>query len=101
MATENINESNPDAQWIGGYVTGLLTARYYALRHPMTDVIFRFAAPSETPEVVCSLLQSMCRVALDQRLFETSWASLDHYLLCDSVTELQTALAMIPDKLLQ
>ena len=80
---------------------GLLTARYYALRHAMTDGFFRSAAPTDTPEVVCALVSLMCRASIDRRLFETSWASLDHLLLCESADELQSALALVPDHRLQ
>lgn len=90
-----------DDAWDGGFVCGLLTARYYALRHAMTDQFFRSAAPMDTPEVVCALISLMCRASIDQRLFETSWASLDHLLLCESADELQRAIALIPDHRLQ
>lgn len=90
-----------DDAWSGGFVCGLLTARYYALRHAMTDDFFRSAAPTATPEVVCILMARMCKASIDQRLFETSWASLDHLLLCESGDELQQALALIHDRQLQ
>ena len=94
-------ETPADAAWSGGFVCGLLTSRYYALRHETGDAFFRAAAPTQTPEVVYTLMASMCRAALDQRLFETGWASLDHLLLCESKHELLSALALIPDHRLQ
>ena len=100
MSTE-ATATPADDVWSGGFVCGLLTARYYALRHAITDDFFRTAAPTETPEIVYALMSSMCRAAIDQRLFETSWASLDHLLLCNSPQELQTALAIISDCRLQ
>lgn len=90
-----------DQGWNSGFVCGLLTARYYALRHQTSDAVFRSAAPTDLPEVVSALLTQMCRVSIDERLFERSWASLDHLLLCDSADELQRALALVPDRLLQ
>ena len=90
-----------DDAWDGGFVSGLLTARYYALRHAMTDKFFRSAMPTELPEVVCALISQMCKASIAKRLFETSWASLDHLLLCESADELQRALALIPDHRLQ
>jgi hypothetical protein len=99
MTTEAIITT--DQVWNSGFVCGLLTARYYSLRHQISDGFFRTAAPTELPEVVSALLAQMCRVAIDERLFETSWASLDHLLLCDSKDELQSALALVPDRRLQ
>jgi hypothetical protein len=90
-----------DAAWDGGFVCGLLTARYYTLRHAMSDEFFRSAVPTKTPDVVYELVSQMSRASLDHRLFETSWASLDHLLLCDSVDELRSALALVPDRNLQ
>ncbi len=89
-----------DEGW-SGFVCGLLTARYYALRYQPCDVIFRTKAPSELPEVVRALISQMPKVSIDERLFEISWASLDHLLLCDSPEELQRALALVPDHRLQ
>lgn len=91
----------PDEGWNSGFVCGLLTARYYGLRHQISDAIFRNAAPTDLPDVVSALISAMARVSIDERLFERSWASLDHLLLCDSVDELQRALALVPDRLLQ
>jgi hypothetical protein len=90
-----------DQGWNSGFVCGLLTARYYALRHQISDGFFRTAAPTDLPEVVSALLAQMTRVAIDERLFEKSWASLDHLLLCESTDELQRALALVPDRHLQ
>jgi len=90
-----------NAAWDGGFVCGLLTARYYTLRHAMSDEFFRSAVPTKTPEVVYELVSTMSRTSIDHRLFETSWASLDHLLLCDSVGELRSALALVPDRNLQ
>ena len=88
--------------WNGGFVCGLLTARYYTLRHATADDFFSSAAaPTETPEVVGALITQMCRASIDERLFETSWASLDHLLLCESADELRQALAFVQDRNLQ
>ena len=100
MSTDD-TETPTDGAWNGGFVCGLLTARFYSLRHANTDQFFRTAAPTEVPEVVYSLMATMCRDAIDHRLFETSWASLDHLLLCDSKDELQGALKAVPDYRLQ
>jgi hypothetical protein len=90
-----------DGAWDGGFVCGLLTARYYALRHAMSDEFFRSAVPTHTPEVVYALVSQMSRASVDHKLFETSWASLDHLLLCESTDELMRALALAPDYRLQ
>ena len=100
MAPETTTQATDDV-WNGGFVCGLLTARYYALRHAMTDNFFRSAAPTDMPEVVCAVITHMCRASIDQRLFETSWASLDHLLLCESTDELQKVLALVHDRHLQ
>ncbi len=93
--------STIDDAWSGGFVSGLLTARYYALRHAPTDDFFRSAAPTDTPEVVCALIAQMCKASIDQRLFQTSWSSLDHLLLCESADELHRTLALVHDRHLQ
>jgi hypothetical protein len=93
--------SGTNAAWDGGFVCGLLTARYYALRHAMSDKFFRSAVPTQTPEVVYALVSQMSRACIDHKLFETSWASLDHLLLCESTDELQRALALVHDRHLQ
>jgi hypothetical protein len=90
-----------DIAYAGGFVTGLLTARYYALRHPMTANFFQTPVPDQTPDVVYSLLSGMCRAAVDENLFKKSWASLDRLLLCDSPKELEAVLATVPDASLQ
>ncbi len=94
-------EDQMAAAYAGGFVTGLLTARYYALRHPMTAGFFQSPVPDQTPDVVYSLLSNMCRVAVDENLFKKSWDSLDHLLLCDSPQELEAALSIVPECSLQ
>lgn len=100
MTTET-TEVTTDEAWNGGFVSGLLTARYYTLRHAMTDDFFRTAAPTDVPEVVCALISHMCKASINHRLFETSWGSLDHLLLCESADELEKALALVHDRQLQ
>jgi hypothetical protein len=100
MPIETTTQSTDDV-WNGGFVCGLLTARYYVLRHAMTDDFFRSAAPTDMPEVVCALVSNMCRASIDQRLFQKSWAALDHLLLCDSADELVRALSLVHDHKLQ
>src|SRR5271156_4258863 len=96
MGTDNMEEQT-DIAYAGGFVTGLLTARYYALRHPTTGGFFQTPVPDETPDVVYSLLSNMCRAAVDENLFKKSWASLDRLLLCESAQELEAALSITPD----
>jgi hypothetical protein len=100
METDN-TEDRADIAYAGGFVTGLLTARYYALRHPMTANFFQTPVPDQTPDVVYSLLANMCRAAVDENLFKKSWASLDRLLLCDSPKELEAVLATVPNASLQ
>jgi hypothetical protein len=100
MSTETTAQRNDD-EWDGGFVCGLLTARYYALRHATTDSFFQTAAPAELPEVVCALISHMCRASISHRLFQNGWGSLDHLLLCSSADELQKALPLVHDRSLQ
>ena|ERR1700680_3800544 len=100
MSTEIKDQPNGDA-WDGGFVCGLLTARYYGLRHAITDSFFQTAAPAELPEVVCALISHMCRASISHRLFERGWGSLDHLLLCESADELQKILPLVHDRSLQ
>ena|SRR2546421_12120243 len=97
-----MNTENParhiDEAWDGGYAAGLLSARYYALRYAPNDSFFLTPAPTEVPAIVRELLSSMCRGSIDSRLFESSWTSLDHALLCETSSELRTVLAMIPER---
>lgn len=94
-------ENTIDEAWSGGFVCGLLTARYYHLRYSSADGFFQRGAPTDAPDVIYALMASMCRGAIDRRLFETSWDSLDHLLLCNNKDELQSALGAIPDHRLQ
>ncbi len=100
METDNA-EDQMAAAYAGGFVTGLLTARYYAIRHPMTASFFQTPVPDQTPDVVYTLLSNMCRVAVDENLFKKSWDSLDRLLLCESPQELEAVLSTIPDSSLQ
>jgi hypothetical protein len=52
------NTSEPRAEDVyqGGFVAGLLTARYYALRHPLNGETFGRGAPSEVPTIVYLIL---------------------------------------------
>jgi hypothetical protein len=103
MDTDNADttEDSLRAAYAGGFVSGLLTARYYALRHPITAGFFQTPVPDQTPDVVYSLLSNMCRAAVDENLFKKSWDSLDRLLLCDSPQELEAALSIVPDASLQ
>jgi hypothetical protein len=103
MDTDNADttEDSLRAAYAGGFVTGLLTARYYALRHPMNGGFFQTPVPDQTPDVVYRLLSEMCRAGVDDNLFKKSWDSLDRLLLCESPQELETALSVIPECSLQ
>ena len=94
-------EDPADAAYAGGFVTGLLTARYYAIRYSQSSTLFSSPVPTETPDIVYSLLTSICRAAIDESLFKKSWDSLDRLLLCESPQELQAALLVIPGSRLQ
>jgi hypothetical protein len=100
METDN-TEDQADIAYAGGFVTGLLTARYFALRHPTTGGFFQTPVPDQTPDVVYTLLSNICRAAVDENLFKNSSASLDWLLLCDSPKELEAVLATVPDASLQ
>src|SRR5215469_13974361 len=80
----------------GGFVAGLLTARYYALRHALNGEAFGRGAPSEVPALVHLILERLPRATVDQCLFQESWRSLDHLLLCESSQEFEAALILTP-----
>lgn len=67
-----------------GYVQGLIEARYYALRYSKDDAFYAAPVPSETPEVVEEILDSICNDCRNRHLFQDGWDSLDELLLCDS-----------------
>lgn len=101
-AHEACEESCKEEDWYaGGFIAGLLTARYYALRYNQSDKLYDAAVPSDAPDVITYLLMKMSRAAIDERIFRTSWRSLDHLLLCDSTEELEQALAFIQAVVLQ
>ena len=81
-----------DDAWSGGFVCGLLTARFYALRHTGSDAFYQSPAPTEVPGTVLALMSAMCRGAIDEHLFRTSWRALDVYLTADSISDLHDAL---------
>jgi|HubBroStandDraft_4_1064222.scaffolds.fasta_scaffold765190_2 hypothetical protein len=90
------SEQPAEAIYSGGFVAGLLTARYYALRHSLNGEVFSDAAPKEIPPVVFGILERLSRTTVDHYIFETSWRSLDHLLLCHTPEELEAALATTP-----
>ncbi len=90
------SEQPVEAIYSGGFVAGLLTARYYALRHSLNAEVFSRAAPKQIPPIVYSILERLCRTTVDHYVFETSWRSLDHLLLCETQEELEAALAITP-----
>jgi hypothetical protein len=83
----------------GGYVAGLLTARYYALRDTLNGGVFQRGAPSEIPSTVYLILERLSRVTVDHYLFTIGWRSLDYLLLCETPEELDAALATTPGSL--
>jgi hypothetical protein len=87
---------NEQAVYAGGYVGGLLTARFFALRNSLNSGAFLSAAPSEIPTIVYLILERLPRAIVDDALFGVSWRALDHLLLCDSAEELGAALAASP-----
>lgn len=80
----------------GGYVAGLLTARYYALRDTLNGGVFQRSAPSEIPTIVHLILERLSRATVDHYLFTVGWRSLDYLLLCQTPDELDAALATTP-----
>jgi hypothetical protein len=94
MTTES--EQAVEPIYSGGFVAGLLTARYFALRHSLNDTVFLQGAPKEIPPIVYSILERLSRSTVDHYVFETSWRSLDHLLLCETPEELDAALATTP-----
>lgn len=80
----------------GGFVAGLLTARYHALRDTLNGDAFQRGAPSEMPAVVYCILERLSRAVVDHYLFSVGWRSLDHLLLCDSTEQLEAALTTMP-----
>ncbi len=91
-------ETTTDDAYAGGFVTGLLTARFWHLRNPVKDEFFRQPVPTETPAIVYALLSRMCRSAIDERLFSTGgFRDIDALLLCETEPELQAVLRTLPD----
>jgi len=95
-------QSKADQYYESGMVFGILLYRYISLRSSgQDDPVFKAPCPKEVPEVIRTLLSTMCRASVNHRLFETSIASLDRYLLCDTPNEVQSALSIVPDASLQ
>jgi hypothetical protein len=92
----NTSELCVEDVYQGGFVAGLLTARYYALRHPLNGETFGRGAPSEVPTIVYLILERLPRAIVDDAIFNTSWRALDHLLLCDSTEQLEVALTTMP-----
>ena len=90
------SEQPVEAIYSGGFIGGLLTARFYALRYPINEGAFLKAAPSEIPAIVHMILERIPRAIVDDAIFCTSWRALDHLLTCDTPEELEIALANIP-----
>jgi hypothetical protein len=80
----------------GGFVAGLLTARFFALRDTINGGVFQRGAPSEIPTIVYLILERLSRATVDHYLFSVGWRSLDHLLLCESPEELEANLATTP-----
>lgn len=91
-----VSEQEAEPIYAGGFVAGLLTARYFALRHPINEGAFLYGAPSEIPSTVYLILERLPRVTVDHYLFAVGWRSLDHLLLCNTSEELDAALACAP-----
>ena len=89
VAHENNNEVDVDVAYTDGYVEGLITARYYALRYPKDEAFFAEPAPLDPPDVVVKVLESICRHCLRRHLFEEGWNSLDELLLSYSREQVQ------------
>ena len=90
------SEQPVEGIYSGGFVAGLLTARYYALRDTLNGGVFQRGAPSEVPTIVYLILERLSRVTVDHYLFTVGWRSLDHLLLCETLEELDAALATTP-----
>ena len=90
------SEQPVEAIYEGGFVGGLLTARFFALRHSLNEGAFLNAAPSEIPEIVYRIIERLPRATLDHAIFGTSWRSLDDLLTCNTLDELEAALANTP-----
>jgi hypothetical protein len=91
-----------DDAFAGGYVAGLLSLRYWMLRSSIpNDANFLDCAQTAVPLVVQTLMESMCRVALDKRIFESGWKDVDRFLAASSPQELRDMLLTVPDAKLQ
>jgi hypothetical protein len=91
-----MSEQPVEAVYSGGFVAGLLTARFYALRYSLNGEVFSHAAPKEIPAIVYRLIERLSRTTIDHYIFETSWRSLDHLLLCETTEELDVTLTTTP-----
>ena len=84
-----INDNTQERDPYDAYLEGLLTGRYYALRHAKDDAFFSKPAPLHTPDVVMSIVESMCTGCIYRHLFEDRWNSLDELLLSYSREQVQ------------
>jgi hypothetical protein len=101
MDTEDTTSSDND-YFESGYVAGLLVARQLFLKSSgANDPIFHAPAPLEASDTIQALLSSMPRAAVNARLFESGWKSLDRLLLSESPEELKNALLNESDARLQ
>jgi hypothetical protein len=91
-----VSEQAAEPIYAGGFVAGLMTARYFALRHSLNDEVFFRGAPAQVPAIVYLILERLSRATVDHYIFGTSWRALDHLLLCESQQELEAALASTP-----
>jgi hypothetical protein len=91
-----VSERAAEPIYAGGFVAGLMTARYFALRHSLNDEVFFRGAPTQVPAIVYLILERLSRATVDHYIFGTSWRALDHLLLCASPEELDAVLAVTP-----
>lgn len=88
-ATETAS-TEADQYYESGLVAGLLHARLLFLKSSGPhDPILLAPVPTEVPDTIRTLLSCMCRNAVNARLFEISFAALDHVLLCSSPAEVK------------
>ncbi len=80
-----------DRGWDLGFQTGIVVARYYALRHPVEDQFFREPMNSEVPAVLREFLERVCQNCIADAISDAGWASFDDLLSCNSTEELDAA----------
>lgn len=92
------HEPENDFAFASGYAIGVLSQRYWALHSKASHLPI---PTTDVPLIVQTLIETMCRAALDKKLYGDNCSEIDRYLLASSPEELRTMLHTVPDCRLQ